>query len=68
MNVGQIFESMLTLAAVNLSEKYKILPFDEKQSTKEVSKNIVYNKLYEAKKKLIRNGYLTLIIPVKQKY
>lgn len=51
MNVGQIFECLLTLAAINLVEKYKILPFDEKQEKKETSKSIVYKKLNEAKKR-----------------
>jgi len=50
MNVGQIFECLLTLAAINLVEKYKILPFDEKQK-KETSKSIVYEKLKEAQQK-----------------
>lgn len=50
MNVGQIFECLLTLAAVNLREKYKILPFDEMQENKS-SQSIVYNKLNEARKK-----------------
>nr|YP_007517064.2 RNA polymerase beta subunit [Euglena viridis]AEY70834.2 RNA polymerase beta subunit [Euglena viridis] len=51
MNVGQIFECLLTLAAVQLNEKYKILPFDETQRNDQTSKNIVYKKLYEAKNK-----------------
>lgn len=50
MNVGQIFECLLTLAAVNLKEKYKILPFDEMQENKS-SQVIVYKKLNEARKK-----------------
>lgn len=50
MNVGQIFECLLTLAAVNLKEKYKILPFDEMQESKS-SQIIVYKKLNEARKK-----------------
>jgi DNA-directed RNA polymerase subunit beta len=49
MNVGQIFECLLTLAAKNLKEKYRMLPFDEMQKTKEISKIITYNKLYEAR-------------------
>lgn len=55
MNVGQIFESLLTLAAVKLQEKYKLLPFDETQNTKEISKIITYNKLNEARKKTKEN-------------
>lgn len=48
MNVGQIFESLLTLSAVCLKERYKILPFDEMHQT-EISKSIVYQKLNEAR-------------------
>lgn len=51
MNVGQIFECMLTLAAKTLHEKYRILPFDENQQSNEVSKTMVYKKLKEAKEK-----------------
>lgn len=48
MNIGQIFESLLTLAAIELNEKYKILPFDEIQK-KEISKAIIFEKLNEAR-------------------
>ena len=51
MNVGQIYECLLTLAAKKLKEKYKLLPFDESQLKKEISRKIVYKKLNEAKKK-----------------
>jgi DNA-directed RNA polymerase subunit beta len=54
MNVGQIFECLLTLAAINLQEKYKILPFDEMQENKS-SQVIVYKKLNEARKKTNKN-------------
>jgi DNA-directed RNA polymerase subunit beta len=50
MNVGQILECLLGLAAQNLKEEYKITPFEEKQNGN-TSRQIVYNKLYEAKKK-----------------
>lgn len=50
MNVGQIFECLLGLAAKNLKENYQILSFDE-MNEKEISKKIVYNKLYEARQK-----------------
>jgi DNA-directed RNA polymerase subunit beta len=50
MNVGQILESLLGLAAKNLKEEYKITPFEEKKNEK-TSTQIVYNKLYEARKK-----------------
>jgi len=51
MNVGQIFECMLTLAAKKLHEKYRIVPFDENQQREEISKTIVYKKLKEAREK-----------------
>lgn len=53
MNVGQIYECLLTLAAKTLNEKYKLLPFDEQQLTKKnvISINIIYIKLNEARKK-----------------
>jgi len=50
MNVGQILECLLTLAGENLKENYKIYPFDEMQRN-EMSKVLIYNKLYEAKEK-----------------
>jgi DNA-directed RNA polymerase subunit beta len=50
MNVGQIFECLLGLAGKNLIEKYKIKPFDE-MNRKEISKKMIYKKLYEARKK-----------------
>lgn len=67
MNVGQIFECMLSLAAINLSEKYKLLPFDEKQSKIETSKVIVYNKLYEARNKSNKKWLFNLSSPGKTK-
>lgn len=50
MNIGQIYECLLTMASINLCENYKLLPFDENQ-TSENSKNLVYYKLNEAKKR-----------------
>lgn len=50
MNVGQVFECLLGLAGTYLKEKYEILPFDEIYGEK-TSNKIVYNKLYEARKK-----------------
>jgi DNA-directed RNA polymerase subunit beta len=50
MNVGQIYESLLNLAAITLKEKYQIQPFDEVQSTK-TSETLVFKKLNEARKK-----------------
>lgn len=50
MNVGQIFEGLLNLAAVNLKERYKILPFDEMQKDK-TSQIYIYRKINEARKR-----------------
>ena len=50
MNIGQVFESLLGLAANTLKEIYEIKTFHEK-STKKNSTNITYNKLFEARKK-----------------
>nr|AST09061.1 RNA polymerase beta subunit [Eutreptiella pomquetensis] len=50
MNVGQVLECLLGLAGKNLDENYKIVPFDEMHGN-ETSRNLVYNKLYEARKK-----------------
>lgn len=54
MNIGQIFECLLGLCGKNLKENYNIEPFDEKYGL-ETSKNIVYDKLYETKKKTKKN-------------
>ena len=51
MNVGQIFECILTIAAKKLHEKYKILAFDESQQNNQISKIIVYKKLKESSDK-----------------
>nr|YP_009145448.1 RNA polymerase beta subunit [Monomorphina parapyrum]AKL78921.1 RNA polymerase beta subunit [Monomorphina parapyrum] len=59
MNVGQILECLLGLAAKNLKEEYKITPFEEKLNENN-STQIVYNKLYEARKK---TGKEWLFIP-----
>jgi DNA-directed RNA polymerase subunit beta len=50
MNVGQIFEGLLNLAAVNLKERYRILPFDEMQKDK-TSQIYIYRKINEARKR-----------------
>lgn len=50
MNVGQIFECLLGLVGKNLKEEYEIMPFQDKYKNS-ISNNIVYNKLYESKKK-----------------
>jgi DNA-directed RNA polymerase subunit beta len=48
MNVGQIFECLLGLAAHTLEQNYKVLPFDEMHG-EEVSRGFVYQQLYKAR-------------------
>nr|YP_009774624.1 beta subunit of RNA polymerase [Aphanochaete confervicola]QJA13893.1 beta subunit of RNA polymerase [Aphanochaete confervicola] len=50
MNVGQIYECLLGLAGKQLSEYYRIMPFDELYGP-EASRSFVFAKLNEAKKK-----------------
>lgn len=50
MNVGQIFECLLGLAAENLNKRFKITPFDEMHGA-EASRVLVNDKLNEAKLK-----------------
>lgn len=47
MNVGQIFECLLGLAAEHLNKFYRIMPFDEMHSA-EASRILVNKKLHEA--------------------
>jgi DNA-directed RNA polymerase subunit beta len=49
MNVGQIFESLLGLAAEHLSARFKVIPFDEMHGP-EASRGLVHKKLAEAAK------------------
>ena len=48
MNVGQIFECLLGLAAHTLQQNFKVLPFDEMHGA-EVSRGFVYQQLYHAR-------------------
>jgi DNA-directed RNA polymerase subunit beta len=48
MNVGQIFECLLGLAAENLNQRFKIIPFDEMNGA-EASRVLVNEKLTKAK-------------------
>jgi DNA-directed RNA polymerase subunit beta len=48
MNVGQIFECLLGLAAHTLEQNFKVLPFDEMHGD-EVSRGFVYQQLYKAR-------------------
>ena len=54
MNVGQVFECLLGLAGFYLKEQYRILSFDEMFGS-ETSRGIVYQKLYEARRKTKQN-------------
>ena len=47
MNVGQIFECLLGLAAEHLNSRFKVIPFDEMHGI-EASRGFVNNKLNEA--------------------
>lgn len=67
MNVGQIFECMLGLAANNLKENYIVLPFDEVQKDMETSKCIAYTKLNEARIKAKKNWLFNPNYPGKTK-
>ena len=48
MNVGQIFECLLGLAAKTLEKNFKVVPFDEMHGD-EISRGFVYQYLYEAR-------------------
>ena len=48
MNVGQIFECLLGLAAHTLEQNFKVLPFDEMHGD-EVSRGFVFQQLYKAR-------------------
>ena len=50
MNVGQVFECLLGLAAGWLGDNFKITPFDEIYGS-EASRSLVYLKLYQARLK-----------------
>lgn len=63
MNVGQIFECILGLAAVSLVENYKVFSFDEKQS----SKTLIYTKLLEARTKTLKKWLINFNFPGKIK-
>nr|YP_010700364.1 RNA polymerase subunit beta [Flexiglena variabilis]WCH63512.1 RNA polymerase subunit beta [Flexiglena variabilis] len=66
MNIGQVFECLLGMAGKNLKENYKITPFDEMYQN-QISKNIVFNKLNEAKIKTKKKWIFDLNSPGKTK-
>ena len=53
MNVGQVFECLLGLAGKYLNQSMKVVPFDEMYGS-ETSRGLVYQKLYEARKKTMK--------------
>ena len=59
MNVGQVFECLLGLAAGWLGDRFKITPFDEIYGS-EASRSLVYLKLYQAR---LRTGQKWLFNP-----
>ena len=50
MNVGQVYECLLGLAAKELGQLMKVMPFDEMYG-QQASRGLVYQKLYEARVK-----------------
>jgi DNA-directed RNA polymerase subunit beta len=59
MNVGQVYECLLGLAAKELQQSMKIMPFDE-MFGEEASRGLVYQKLYEARIKTGKEWLLQL--------
>lgn len=66
MNVGQIYECLLGLAAQHLGESYRISPFDEIFGA-QASRSFVLSKLYEARCKTKKNWLLNPAFPGKIK-
>ena len=59
MNVGQVMECLLGLAASHLGQRFKVTPFDEMHGP-QASRALVYLKLYQAR---LRSGYQWLFNP-----
>ena len=66
MNVGQIFECLLGLAAENLDKRFKIIPFDEMNGA-EASRVLVNEKLIEARNLTEKDWIFDLRHPGKSK-
>jgi DNA-directed RNA polymerase subunit beta len=66
MNVGQIFECLLGLAAENLDKRFKIIPFDEMNGA-EASRFLVNEKLIEARNLTEKDWIFDLRHPGKSK-
>jgi len=64
MNVGQIFESLLGLAAEHLNKRFKIVPFDEMHGA-EASRVLVNNKLMDARNETKKDWIFDLQHPGK---
>lgn len=64
MNVGQIFEALLGLAATNLKEDYKVEVFDEKYGF-DASRSLVYFKLVQLRKQTKLNWFFSKNFPGK---
>jgi DNA-directed RNA polymerase subunit beta len=64
MNVGQIFECLLGLAAENLNKRFKITPFDEMHGP-EASRILINNTLIDAKLKTNKDWLFKLDHPGK---
>ncbi len=64
MNVGQVFECLLGLAATYLKQQFKITPFDEIYGI-EASQSLVYLKLYQARLQSGQNWLFQVDFPGK---
>ena len=64
MNVGQVFECLLGLAATYLRQQFKITPFDEIYGI-EASQSLVYLKLYQARLQSGQNWLFQVDFPGK---
>lgn len=64
MNVGQIFECLLGLAAENLNKRFKVTPFDEMHGP-EASRILINNTLVDAKLKANKEWLFNLDHPGK---
>ena len=66
MNVGQIYECLLGLAALYLGTRIKVTPFDEIYGP-EASRSLTYSKLYKARQKTKKNWLFNPTSPGKIK-
>lgn len=66
MNIGQVLESLLGLASFYSKKRFKIIPFDEAFGF-EISRNLVYSKLYFVNKRTGNNWLFNLNHPGKNR-